>query len=117
MIDKTTIKREKRNRRHVKIRARLSGTKERPRLSVFKSNRFMYAQLIDDDKSITLAHASTKDLKGKGLVEKAKLLGAVIAEKAKEKKIKKVVFDRAGFVYAGRIKALADSAREAGLVF
>ncbi len=117
MQDKTTIKREKRNRRHIKIRSRLSGTKERPRLAVFKSNRFIYAQLIDDERSVTLAFASTKDIKAKGLVEKAKLLGTMIAEKAKEKKIKKVVFDRAGFVYAGRIKALADSAREAGLVF
>ncbi len=110
------IKIEKRPRRHRKIRARLSGTAERPRLVVFRSNRYIYAQVINDDKSVTLLSADTMKMKGKAL-ENAKVLGQKIAELAKAKKISKVVFDRAGFVYTGKIKELADSARKAGLVF
>ena len=117
MIDQTIIKREKRIRRHIKIRSRVSGTALRPRLAVFKSNKYVYAQLIDDEKSHTIVSANTKGLKGKVGLEKAKLLGKAIAEKAKEKKVHKVVFDRAGFVYAGKVKAIADAAREAGLEF
>lgn len=95
-------------RRHKKIRSVLSGTNERPRLSVFRSNKFIYAQIIDDTKGHTLAQASSKD---------AKDLGIDIAKKAKTLKIDKVVFDRSGYLYTGKIKAVADSAREGGLIF
>jgi large subunit ribosomal protein L18 len=95
-------------RRHKKIRSVLSGTAERPRLSVFKSNKFIYAQIIDDVKGHTIAQASSKD---------AKELGIEIAKKAKTLKIDKIVFDRSGYLYTGKIKAVADSAREGGLKF
>ncbi len=110
---------EKRTRRHAKIRATLSGTAERPRLSVFKSNKHLYAQLIDDDKAVTLATFSSlqiKDKKGK-LMEKAGQIGEGLAKVAQEKKITKVVFDRGGFVYRGKIAALAEGARKGGLQF
>ena len=110
-----------RNRRQDRIRRKISGTSERPRLAVFRSGKHLYAQLIDDSKGVTLASASTleKDLKGKvgDTVEGAKKIGTTIAERAKAKKIESVVFDRGGFQYHGRIKALADAAREAGLKF
>ena len=110
------IKTAKRERRHKKIRTKIKGTGEVPRLAVFRSNRYVYAELIDDDKQITLAHATS--LKSKGAtVEKAKKVGLEIAEKAKALKIGKVVFDRAGFIYTGKIKAIADGAREGGLTF
>ena len=106
----------KRLRIHKKVRAKISGTAEVPRLSVFRSNRYVYAQLIDDVSGATIASAS--DLGGKGTrVERAKNVGANLAKAAKEKKIGKVVFDRGGFSYAGIIKALADGAREGGLKF
>ena len=106
----------KRVRVHKKVRAKISGTSDIPRLSVFRSNRFIYAQLIDDVSGKTVASAS--DLGGKGTkTERAKSAGKKIAEAAKGKKITKVVFDRGGFSYAGRVKALADGAREGGLVF
>ncbi len=95
-------------RRHKKIRSTLSGTSERPRLSVFRSNKFIYAQLIDDVKGNTLTQASSDD---------AKAVGIEIAKKAKALKIEKVVFDRGGYLYIGKIKAVADSAREGGLQF
>ncbi len=95
-------------RRHKKIRSTLSGTAERPRLSVFKSNKFLYAQLIDDTKGNTLAQATSND---------AKTVGIDIAKKAKALKIDKVVFDRGGYLYTGKIKSIADSAREGGLNF
>ena len=107
----------KRERRHRRVRSRLSGVKGRPRLSVFKSNRFMYVQLIDDTVGTTLASASTKGLKGKTMLEKAQSLGEKIAETAKAKKISKVVFDRGGYLYTGKIKALAEAARAGGLSF
>jgi large subunit ribosomal protein L18 len=113
----TQKKTETRNRRHKRIRAKVKGTIERPRLSVFKSNKYLYAQIINDDKGETLAAASTKDVKGKGLVEKAKLTGAAIAKLAIAKNITQVVFDRGGFIYTGRVRALADGAREGGLKF
>ncbi len=109
-----------RERRHVRIRRTVKGTSERPRLAVFRTNKHLYAQLIDDSKGVTVASSSTldKDMKGTGdTVEGAKKIGAKIAEKAKAKKIENVVFDRGGFQYHGRIKALADAAREAGLKF
>ncbi|HEY9481037.1 MAG TPA: 50S ribosomal protein L18 [Candidatus Paceibacterota bacterium] len=110
------IKATKRIRRHKAIRARVSGTADKPRLAVFKSNRFMYAQLIDDVKAVTVAAASSVEAKGKK-VDAAKAVGTDIAKKAKALKIETVVFDRGGFAYKGRVKALADAAREGGLKF
>jgi len=110
-------KTEKRQRRHRRIRAKISGTALRPRLSVFRSNKAVYGQIIDDEKSMTLVSASSLRVKGKGSLEKAKAVGKSIAERAKEKHIERVVFDRGGYLYAGAIKALADGAREGGLTF
>lgn len=108
---------EKRTRRHTRIRARVSGTAERPRLSVFRSNRFISAQLIDDVAQVTIAAATDqKDAKGTK-TERATRVGALIAQAAQAKGIKTVVFDRGGFRYTGRVKAVADSARESGLAF
>lgn len=104
-------------RRKARIRAKLSGTTERPRLAIFKSNKYMYAQIIDDDKGHTLAAADTRSLSGKTPVERAKELGTEIAKKAKAAKVAKVVFDRGGFLYTGKIKMVADAAREGGLEF
>jgi large subunit ribosomal protein L18 len=111
---------EIRQRIHKRIRARVAGTGERPRLAVFRSINHIYAQVIDDQQGHTLvAAASTeKDLKGKGgNLDGAKLIGKTVAQRAKEKGITKVVFDRGGYLYHGRVKALADAAREAGLEF
>lgn len=110
-------KTEQRNRRRKRIRAKVSGTKEMPRLSIFKSNKFVYAQLIDDDNGQTLASSSSAKIKEKGKLAQAKKVGEEIAKYAKEKKIKSVVFDRGGFIYTGRVKALAEGAREGGLKF
>jgi large subunit ribosomal protein L18 len=103
-------------RRHKKIRAKVSGTHERPRLSVFKSNKFIFVQLVDDEKGATLASAWSKGLKGKP-AERAKEVGALLAKKAVAAKITSVVFDRGGYLYTGHIKAVADGAREGGLKF
>ena len=114
---------EVRVNKHRKLRNRFSGTAERPRLAVFRSNNHMYAQIIDDTVGNTLVSASTlqKDVKAElektNNVEAAAYLGTVIAKKAIEKGITSVVFDRGGFIYHGKIKALADAAREAGLYF
>ncbi len=114
---------EIRAKKHRRMRHRLSGTAARPRLAVFRSNNHMYAQIIDDTVGNTLVAASTlqKDVKAElektNNVEAAAYLGKVIAEKALEMGIKDVVFDRGGFIYQGKIKALADAAREAGLNF
>ena len=113
-------KKEIRNRIHVRIRRKLSGTQERPRLAVFRSVAHIYAQVIDDVKGVTLVSASSVDKGAKtngGNVAAAKTIGKLVAERAKEKGIKSVVFDRGGYQYHGRIKALADAAREAGLEF
>ena len=114
-----TKRNEIRKRIHTRIREKLSGTSERPRLNVYRSLNHIYAQVIDDQNGVTLASASTIVLKAKtgGNVAAAKEIGKAIAEKAQEKGIKKVVFDRGGFLYHGRVKALADAAREAGLEF
>ena len=110
-------------KKHMKIRNRFSGTAERPRLAVFRSNNHMYAQIIDDTVGKTLAAASTleKDVKAElektNNVDAAAYLGTVIAKRAIEKGIKEVVFDRGGFIYQGKVAALADAAREAGLEF
>ena len=112
-----------RAKKHMKIRNRFSGTPERPRLAVFRSNNHMYAQIIDDTVGHTLVAASTveKDVKAEiehtNDVAAAAYLGTVIAKRALDKGIKTVVFDRGGFVYQGKIKALAEAAREAGLEF
>jgi large subunit ribosomal protein L18 len=108
-----------RQRIHARIRQKLSGTTERPRLNVYRSLNHIYAQVVDDQKGETLVSASTLALKLKtgGNVAAAKEIGKAIAEKAVEKGIKKVVFDRGGFLYHGRIKAVAEAAREAGLEF
>ena len=108
-----------RKRVHTRIREKMSGTAERPRLNVYRSLNHIYTQLIDDAAGTTLASASTLQAKLKtgGNVAAAKELGKLIAEKAQEKGIKKVVFDRGGYLYHGRVKALAEAAREAGLDF
>lgn len=113
------IKTEKRVRRHKKIRAKILGTAKRPRLSVFRSNRFMYAQLVDDEKNTTIASFSSLKLKGKKatMLQKAKETGTELAKIAKEKKINEAVFDRGGFEYKGKVRALAEGAREGGLKF
>lgn len=113
-------KNEIRLRIHKRIRQRVAGTEERPRLAVFRSLNHIYAQVIDDGQGVTVAAAATteKDLRGKGgNVEGAKLIGQKVAERAKEKGITKVVFDRGGYLYHGRVKALAEAARQAGLEF
>jgi large subunit ribosomal protein L18 len=115
---KTNIKLEKRARLHKKIRARVSGTETRPRLSVFRSNRYMYAQLIDDVRGVTLVSASDIALADTlTKVERAKKVGEELANLAKKMKITTVVFDRGGFSYHGRVQALAEGARLGGLVF
>ncbi|HEY0907868.1 MAG TPA: 50S ribosomal protein L18 [Candidatus Paceibacterota bacterium] len=110
------IKRQKRVRRHVKIRTKVSGTATMPRLAVFRSNKFMYAQLIDDVAAKTLVSASSLESKGKKS-EAAFAVGKEIAKKALALKVETVIFDRGGFGYKGRVKALADGAREGGLKF
>ena len=122
MVSKKS-RQEVRAEKHRRIRSRLSGTADRPRLAVFRSNDHMYAQIIDDTVGKTLVAASTveKDVKAElkktNDVEAAAYLGTVIAKRAIEKGIKTVVFDRGGFIYQGKVKALADAAREAGLEF
>ncbi len=108
---------QKRNRNHRKIRAKISGTEDRPRLAVFKSNTNIYAQLIDDENGKTLAQANSREFKKGSVSEKASEVGKAIAERAIAKKIKEVVFDRGGYKYAGKIKNVADGARAGGLNF
>ncbi|HEY6322966.1 MAG TPA: 50S ribosomal protein L18 [Thermoanaerobaculia bacterium] len=117
-------KRERRERAHLRVRARVQGTGERPRLSVYKSLRYIYAQVIDDVRGVTLAAAGSADPAVRGQLSKstasqeaAKLVGALVAERARERGIEKVVFDRGGYIYHGNVKALADAAREKGLQF
>lgn len=113
----TSTKQLKRERRHRRVRAKVIGTASRPRLSIFKSNTRIVAQLIDDAKGMTLASVSSAEEKGKTPRERAEVAAATLAKRAGEKKIKAVVFDRGGFLYAGTIKAFADAARKAGLEF
>lgn len=115
-VDKNQV----RQKRHLRVRNRVFGTAERPRLNVFRSLAHIYAQVIDDEKGITLAAASSmdKDFEGKGgNIEAAKKVGLAIAKKALDKGIKTVVFDRGGYIYHGRVAALAEAAREGGLEF
>ncbi len=114
---------QSRVRRHIRVRARVSGTAARPRLNVFRSLSNIYAQVIDDSRGVTLASASTIDkevaaqIEGKNKTDAARIVGRVVAERAKSAGITKVVFDRGGYKYHGRIAALAEGAREAGLEF
>jgi large subunit ribosomal protein L18 len=112
-----TKRNEIRQRIHARIRRKLAGTAERPRLNVYRSLNNIYAQVIDDQAGVTIASASTIKAKTGGNIAAAKEIGKTIAELAKEKGVTKVVFDRGGYLYHGRIKALADAAREAGLEF
>ena len=119
MINKVDRKAE-RARRHARVRSKISGTAECPRLAVTKSNKNIIAQIIDDDKAETLVYVSTldKEIKTKAAnIAAAKEVGALVAKKALDKKIKTVVFDRGGFIYHGVVKELAEAAREAGLDF
>jgi large subunit ribosomal protein L18 len=108
-------KKEKRYRRHKRVRAKIFGKKEKPRLCVFRSAKHIYAQIIDDERGKTMVSAS--DLELKKVKDKAKEVGKLIAKKALEKKIEKVIFDRGGYNYHGKVKALAEGAREGGLKF
>jgi len=112
----TQSKKDSRQRVRFAIRKKVSGTSERPRLAIFRSNKEIYAQIIDDINSNTLASASSKETNGTK-IEQATVVGKLIAETAKKAGVETVVFDRGGFLYHGRVKALADSAREAGLKF
>ncbi len=113
----TASKTLQRQRRHSRIRSQVAGTETKPRLSVFRSNKAIYAQLVDDAKGQTLAAASSLGVKGKKGVEAAKIVGQELAKLAKEKKIALCVFDRGGYEYHGQVKALAEGAREGGLQF
>ncbi len=104
-------------RRKTRIRAKISGTTERPRLAIFKSHKYIYAQVIDDTKGHTLASFNSRMSKAKTPVERAKDVGVEIAKKAKVANVTKVVFDRGGYIYTGKIKMVADAAREGGLEF
>jgi large subunit ribosomal protein L18 len=116
-LDKNAV----RKKRHARVRAKLSGTSTRPRLNVFRSNKHIYAQIIDDLSGVTLASASTLDkdfnLESSSNVEAAQKVGELVAKRAVEKGITDVIFDRGGYLYHGRIQALADAARENGLQF
>jgi large subunit ribosomal protein L18 len=122
-MNKVIDKNKQRLIRHARIRAKISGTSLRPRLSVYRSTNEIYCQVIDDEKQVTLVSASSKEkelaesLKGKTKSEQARLVGEAVAKKALKKKITEVVFDRGGYIYTGRIKAVAEGAREAGLKF
>jgi len=105
------------DRRKARVRAKIFGTAERPRLSIFKSHYYIYAQVINDDKGHTLAAADSRQAKGKTPVERAKEVGLLIAKAAKAAKIDAVVYDRGGYIYTGKIKIVADAAREGGLKF
>ena len=114
---KTQKKTTARTRRHSRVRTRVYGTSERPRLSVFRSNRYVYAQLVDDESGLTLAAADSRKVKSGKPIERAQAVGEIIAKTAKGKKITNVVFDRGGFLYAGQVAAVAEGARAGGLEF
>ena len=117
----TSQKKITRFKRKKRVRSRVTGVEAKPRLAVFKSNAHLYAQLIDDDRGLTLASASTLEKENKSQIKNnlkgAQALGRLLAQRAQQKKIQSVVFDRAGYLYHGKIKAFADAAREAGLKF
>lgn len=118
---KKVVRNDVRKKKHYRVRSKISGTAEIPRLNVFRSAKHIYAQIIDDVNGVTLVSSSTIDknfdIANGGNKDAASLIGKAVAEKALEKGIKKVVFDRGGYIYQGRIKALAEAAREAGLEF
>ena len=116
-MKKVNVKKMKVQRRHNKIRAKIFGTEEKPRLSVFKSNKYIYGQLINDDKAETIISLSSMKVKGKTFMNRCTETGKEIAKLALAKKIEAVVFDRGGFKYVGRVKAFADGARAGGLKF
>lgn len=122
-MNKTIDKNEQRLIRHARIRRKISGTSLRPRLSVYRSTNEIYCQVIDDEKQTTIVSASSKEkalaskLKGKTKSEQARLVGEAVAKKALKKKIEEVVFDRGGYIYTGRVKQVAEGARDAGLKF
>ena len=120
-IHKIKTAADNRYRRHLRVRKKVEGTAERPRLVVFRSSKHIYAQLVDDQRNITLAGAADTSegvqVEGKGKVARSFALGRLIAAKAREKGIAKVVFDRGGYQYHGRVKAVADGARKGGLEF
>jgi large subunit ribosomal protein L18 len=130
VVKKTKQKRERRHRAHLRVRSRVRGTEARPRLSVYKSLRFIYAQVIDDSRGATLAQASSAEAEVKGRLAAAepagksakdraaaKAVGELVAERAKAAGVERVVFDRGGYVYHGRVQAVAEGAREKGLQF
>jgi len=121
-VDRAQQKRQRRDRAHRRVRRRVAGTTERPRLAVFKSLRYIYAQVIDDTKGVTLVHASSqetavrKQLEGSGKdATAARAVGEALAERAKKKGIDRVVFDRGGYIYHGRVRQVAEGARAKGL--
>ncbi|MFI5304358.1 MAG: 50S ribosomal protein L18 [Nitrospiria bacterium] len=119
MVEKKRVARIK---RHERVRKKITGTQERPRLSIFRSNFYISAQIIDDSKGVTLTTASSQEKelakkKGTKNIEMAKKVGQLLAKRAKEKQITRVVFDKGGYLYHGKVKALADGAREGGLEF
>lgn len=110
----------RRKKIHYRIRRKISGTAERPRLSIYRSNKYIYGQVIDDVSGVTIAHASSKEegvAKNVNKSEQAKQVGKLLAERLQAKNISKIVFDRGGYLYHGRVKALADGVREGGLQF
>lgn len=119
MKNQSKTKQEQRRRRHARVRARAAGAGERPRLAVFRSNRFVSAQVIDDAKGATLVSAHGREFKsaGGGQSAQAAAVGGAIAERAKAAGVTQVVFDRGGYQYGGQVKALADAARKGGLIF
>ncbi len=116
-MNNTSKKTVKRERRHSRIRAKVKGTAERPRLSVYKSNRYISGQIINDEKGVTLVSFTTKGLKGVKAQEASRTAGKELAKLALDKKVKMVVFDRGGFLYTGRVRDFAEGVREGGLTF
>ncbi len=116
-MDQTKATKARKVRRHARIRSKVSGTGTRPRLSIYKSTKGVYAQVIDDEKRVTLCATDTRKSSAKTPLERAKETGAQIAKLAQEKKITEVVFDRGGYEYKGKIQAIAEAAREGGLKF
>lgn len=116
-MEKSSNKINKRTRRHARIRAKIKGTEARPRLCVFRSNTAIYAQLVDDEKGITIASSDSRKMEGKNARERAHGVGSTIASIAKKAGVEKVVFDRGGFLFTGVIKEVAEGARKGGLIF
>ncbi|TSC61374.1 MAG: large subunit ribosomal protein L18 [Parcubacteria group bacterium Gr01-1014_107] len=117
LIEMTVSNSKRRERRHRRVRAKIFGTKDKPRLAVFKSNKYIYGQIIDDEKGQTMVSSDTRREKKASPLAQAKAAGLKLAEKALKEGVKKVVFDRGGFLYAGRVKSFASGAREGGLEF